>query len=206
LHTGDFSYTGLVSEINGFSEWLIKQKHPYKIVIAGNHELTLDKPFYEKNGSHWHRNNVQDVNAAKAAILKSGCIYLEDQEITINGVRIYGSPWQPEFASMAFNVERGPDIMEKWKKIPRDGIHILMTHGPSKNHGDRVDNGERAGCKDLAEVIKELKPLIHIFGHIHEDYGIFKDSNTTYINACNCGHNYQALNTPIVFDLKRKTQ
>jgi len=97
-------------------------------------------------------------------------------------------------------------LWKKWKKIPRDGIHILMTHGPSENHGDRIHNGERAGCKDLAEVIKELKPLMHVFGHIHEDYGIFKDNYTTHINASNCGHNYQALNTPIVFDLKHKTQ
>jgi len=206
LHTGDFTYRGLVSEINTFSEWLSKQKHPYKIVIAGNHELTLDKPFYEKNGSLWHHNNFQDVNAARAALLKSGCIFLEDQEVTINGVRIYGSPWQPEFNNMAFNVERGPDIMEKWKKIPRDGIHILMTHGPSKNYGDRVYDGERVGCYDLGEVIKELQPLVHIFGHIHEDYGVFKDSNTTHINASNCGHNYQALNTAIVFDLKCKAK
>ena len=35
------------------------------------------------------------------------CIYLEDQEVTVEGLRIYGSPWQPEFCDWAFNLPRG---------------------------------------------------------------------------------------------------
>ncbi len=31
--------------------------------------------------------------------IKSGAIYLRDTALTIMGLRIYGSPWQPEFCN-----------------------------------------------------------------------------------------------------------
>ncbi len=56
-------------------------------------------------------------------------IYLEDSETTINGIRIWGSPWQPEFGGWAFNLPRGEECLEKWEMIP-EGIDVLITHGP----------------------------------------------------------------------------
>jgi Icc-related predicted phosphoesterase len=40
-----------------------------------------------------------------------------------------------------------------------------------------------------------------VFGHIHEAYGLFEQSGTTFINACICDERYQPVNAPIVFDL-----
>jgi hypothetical protein len=47
IHCGDFTRKGYLSEIQAFAAWLAKQPHPHKLVIAGNHELTLDPPFYK---------------------------------------------------------------------------------------------------------------------------------------------------------------
>ena len=47
----------------------------------------------------------------------------------MEGVKVYGSPWQPWFGGWAFNLERGPDIAAKWALIP-DDTDVLLTHGP----------------------------------------------------------------------------
>ena len=48
--------------------------------------------------------------------------------------------------------------------------------------------GDNSGCKELLKKIYEIKPKYHIFGHIHEDFGIKKlmlDSNNecVFINS-----------------------
>jgi len=206
LHAGDFSYTGTIAEVKHFSQWFAALPHPHKIVIAGNHDLTFEKDFYVQAYSRWHYKNYQDPDVAKAILINTGVTYLEDQEVTIDGIRIYGSPWQPEFCNWAFNLNRGPQIMEKWKKIPDDGkkLHILITHGPSKFGGRVFPKNNNVGCADLTTVVDKLKPLVHLSGHIHEDYGVFGDGDVVYINGSNCTLKYKPINEPIVFDIRRK--
>jgi 3',5'-cyclic AMP phosphodiesterase CpdA len=92
----------------------------------------------------------------------------------------YGAPWQPEFCDWAFNLHRGAPIKEKWDKIPfsdssedEDNIDILITHGPPHGFGDETVSKFRCGCEDLLNNIQNRKrpPRLHVFGHIHEDYG-----------------------------------
>jgi 3',5'-cyclic AMP phosphodiesterase CpdA len=47
LHTGDFTYQGLPEEIISFNKWLGELPYKYKVVIAGNHELTFDEEHEE---------------------------------------------------------------------------------------------------------------------------------------------------------------
>ena len=69
-------------------------------------------------------------------------------------------------------------------------------------HGDLAQNDQRTGCVELLRTIqRRVKPKYHIFGHIHEGYGITTDNNTTFVNASTCTVNYKPTNKPIVFDL-----
>lgn len=115
---------------------------------------------------------------------------------------MWGSPWQPEFCDWAFNLPRGAACLDVWKQIPTN-VNLLITHGPPLGRGDRVNNGlSHCGCVDLLrEVQDRVKPAVHIFGHVHEGYGVSSDSNTTFINASSCTLQYQCINPPIVFDL-----
>ena len=98
-------------------------------------------------------------------------------------------------------MERGQAIKEKWDKIPNN-VDILVTHGPPKFHGGVTFDGEDVGCEDLLQAVqRRVKPLIHIFGHIHEGYGATLDENTVYINASNCTVDYRTTNKPIVVDV-----
>jgi len=124
----------------------------------------------------------------------------------VEGFTIYGSPYQPEFGDWAFNLKRGHDCKEKWSKIPT-GVDILITHGPPVGHGDLCKTGEHAGCEELLKEVQErVRPKIHVFGHIHEGYGVTTDDKIIYINASNCNFYYdpQNLNDPIIFDLPNK--
>jgi Icc-related predicted phosphoesterase len=86
------------------------------------------------------------------------------------------------------------------------GVDILLTHGPPIGHGDVCKSGNRAGCVDLLKEIQlRIKPKFHVFGHIHEGYGITTDGQTTFINASTCSYNYRPTQPAIVFDLPIKT-
>ncbi|KAJ3663776.1 hypothetical protein Zmor_008003 [Zophobas morio] len=200
IHAGDFSMWGEDHEIIKFNNWIKSLPHRHKVVIAGNHELSFDEKciffttFYRK-----HKGEVRDVKK-----LLTDCIYLEDSAVTLCGLKIYGSPWQPEHGGLAFNLPRGQAILEKWNQIPED-VDILVTHGPPLGHGDRLISGGRAGCVELLSTIqKRVKPKFHIFGHIHEGYGISTDGTTTFVNACTCNRHYVPRNLPIVFDIDSK--
>jgi hypothetical protein len=56
--------------------------------------------------------------------------------------------------------------------------------------------------KALAEAaLQRIRPKVHVFGHIHEGYGVLKQNGTTFINASVCDERYRPFNAPIVIDL-----
>jgi Icc-related predicted phosphoesterase len=66
---------------------------------------------------------------------------------------------------------------------------------------DVVGTGERVGCADLRRYVETIKPKVHIFGHIHECYGMEQKDNTLFVNASTCTGNYRPTNPPIVVDI-----
>lgn len=83
--------------------------HKYKIVIAGNHELSFDDKFSDlfkkKESKIEHledefpsygktKDNISDaVNTENIRQYLTHCIYLEDSGVEIYGIKIYGTPW-----------------------------------------------------------------------------------------------------------------
>ena len=80
--------------------------------------------------------------------LLTNCTYIEDETITLYGINIYGSPWQPWFCDWGFNVDRGEPISKIWNKIPTN-TDVLITHGPPLGIGDLCTHGGRVGCAEL---------------------------------------------------------
>ena len=154
------------------------------ICIAGNHELTFETDRYDKV---WHRFRLPgqvdkfDVRDARSRLERS-CTYLEDSTTRIGTITFYGSPYQPEFGGWAFNVPRG-DIDELWERIPSD-VDVLITHGPPLGRGDVTSGNHRVGCVSLMKHVRDrLRPRLHVFGHVHEGYGVYHDGTTAYVNA-----------------------
>jgi predicted phosphohydrolase len=180
VHAGDVSSMGKSYEINDFLNWFSKTPFTYKIFIAGNHDF--------------HFESYHDI---AIGYKEQGVHYLFDSDIVIDGIKFYGSPWQPEFHGWAFNLPRGSKLAEKWFKIPEDA-DILITHGPPFGKLDYVRYGnENVGCEELMKRVEEIKPKIHVFGHIHEGYGYVFDGNTHYINAAVLNDRYEYRNRPV---------
>ncbi len=164
IHAGDMCRHGDLEELTRAAAWLASLPHPHKIVIAGNHDCGL----------------AEDPAAARAVFAPFH--YLEDSEIALDGLRFYGSPWQPAFHDWAFNLPRGTPLAAVWARIPR-GIDVLITHGPPEGIGDRSGMMERAGCVDLLARVREVAPRLHLFGHIHQDGGVWTVGSTVFANV-----------------------
>jgi len=197
--------SGELKEVMDFGRWLRALPFSRKIVIAGNHDLTFDKTY----GGHENRKggNAPESGTVRAAFAEvcgadGGVVYLEDEETNVRGIRIYGSPWQPEFGYWAFNLPRGLALAEKWKAVP-SGIDILLVHGPSLGRGDAcVPSMRRVGCADLlAEVQGRIRPSFFVCGHVHEGAGVTFDGTTHFINASSVNEHYDCVHAPLVFDV-----
>lgn len=224
IHAGDFTKCGKLDEVMEFNNWIGTLPHKHKLVIAGNHELSFDKtfthPFQSKpsggeRSSHTGRSiidRIPTLGNEKKSIEEAiqtknirqyltNCKYIEDELVDIYGIKFYGSPWQPEFCKWAFNVPRGRECLEIWNKIPTE-TDLLITHTPPVGHGDLCCSGVRAGCVELLSTVQQrVKPKYHVFGHIHEGYGITSDGRIIFVNASTCDINYLPSNPPVVFDI-----
>lgn len=200
LHCGDFSKRGMPEQVKHFSAFLASLDFSEKIVIAGNHELTFDTGHFDSLKEAFGLD--ADIESVATKALLSGCTYLEDSYTEVMGYKIWGSPWQPVYCDFAFNLPIGSELAEKWANIAND-TDIVMTHGPPAQVLDRNRSGESAGCPLLMARIREIRPLVHVFGHIHEGYGVCEVGDTLFLNASTCTRTYQPINPPLVFDLPR---
>jgi Icc-related predicted phosphoesterase len=186
LHAGDLTVGGSRAELEQVNEDFGRLPHKRKIAIAGNHDGYLQ--------SH----------PLEGRALFTNVTYLQDEEVVVDGIKIYGTPWQPEFKQMAFNLKRNSDCLGyRWFSIPED-TDILLTHCPPYKILDRVV-GEHCGCLLLDYRLQTMQrpPLLHCFGHIHSGYGMVRGEQTKFVNAACSG----ALRAPFVIDwdeLKRE--
>lgn len=197
VHCGDASMGGGLLELMKFGKWfggLAYDGHGFSetVFIPGNHDRIFET----------------DQMLAREDMESQGVTVLIDEATTIGGFKFYGSPWQPRFFDWAFNLDRGPELAEKWAMIPND-TEVLITHGPPKGILDAVvrragaERGypgtiENVGCEDLFERVKLLPDLkLHAFGHVHEGYG----RDGIFVNASCLDGRYSKINPPTVVDL-----
>ena len=205
IHAGDIMNSGYnKNDILSFCTWFQSLKqYEDKVFIAGNHDRLFENEPYEVEGY------LKDYPLID---------YLQDSQLTLYGdgpngdypegnIRIYGSPWQPEFYSWAFNLPKNSlQLAAKWEAIP-DNTDILITHGPAYDTLDTVVGRfwDNLGCNLLAERIAVVKPKIHVCGHIHSGYGYeFKDG-THFFNAAVLDEQYEYTQKPMTFDWDKET-
>lgn len=173
IHAGDISYRGTIQEIYPFLEWFAAQPYKHLVLVPGNHDWGFEKAF-GVFADECKRKNIT---------------LLSDSGIEVEGVKIWGSPIQPEFCNWAFNRQRGEEIRRHWDLIPED-TEILVTHGPPMGILDKTFHNEEVGCLDLYHRIIQTKMKLHVFGHIHEAFGHRYIDGRTYINASSVDGRY----------------
>lgn len=180
-------------EVIEFLEWFAEQPIKNKIMIAGNHDTSIEQ-------------NI----VTKEEIESYGITYLYNNSITVEGIKIWGSPYTPVFGSWAFMKPRHK-LDAIWQSIP-DDTDIIITHGPPKGALDISYNFdktiERCGCSALMKRIVTIEPKIVMYGHIHNgkdllNSGYFKSStlNTIFSNGTICSNSQQVIGNGNVFNL-----
>lgn len=193
IHAGDCTGRGSLPQIDEFTQWYGSQPHKHKILIAGNHDFAFDSTLRDPAWAVWSREMCE----------RNGIVYLQDEQLTIDGLVFFGSPWTPMYRQMAFNADE-TKMFELRANIP-DLTNVLITHGPAWRVLDYVPrDAEHAGCFPLAKRIDELLELkAHVCGHIHEGYGygIRESDGLKFVNASTCDGHYRPINPPIIIDI-----
>ncbi|KAB8301308.1 hypothetical protein EYC80_003189 [Monilinia laxa] len=206
LHCGDLTMTGKLSEYRTAVRMLKEIPAKLKLIIVGNHDRTLDIEWISRESGpnitpKQQKDNIKMLNEAvnimETEAKEAGVIYL--QEGLSNYVlenramlRIYTSPYTPEFGGWGWAYERNEDRfngagerepgmegVDQAQRIPsfaesKDGknIDIVMTHGPPRNFLDKVDAPDgHVGCSSLLKALGRARPTLFCCGHIHEGHG-----------------------------------
>jgi Icc-related predicted phosphoesterase len=119
--------------------------------------------------------------------------YLYNSGVEIENIQFWGIPY---FMSCELQTENYYHALNT--------IHcntdILITHRPPLGILDRANN-ITYGCPDLLQTVLTLKPKYHLFGHIHDAYGIENSKTTTFVNGAVMSEDYRLVNDCRVFEI-----
>ena len=161
IHAGDFTNspntTQNYMQFRFFLEWWKNLPIDHKIIIPGNHDVSMERLDYA-------RQELKDCSNL-----------LIHDTVEIAGLKFFGSPYTPKFGTVwSYNISRSK-IGRKWDQIPED-TNVLITHGMPYGVMDlAVDHEDKSriipvGDKSLLKKIKKLADLrLYVGGHIHSN-------------------------------------
>lgn len=202
---GDFTHTGKMDEVKDFVNWFSSQSHKVKILVAGNHELTLDQSlnFNGPKSKRYFKLN-RDVDKVLNLIKNNPkFIYLQHDWVEIYGKKIFGTPYVPLISGS--NYKWAFEVSEKtlgliYSGIP-DDVDVLISHTPAYGTLDEY-NGIHLGSRALKHAINRIKPKALVCGHIHSGYGQKHVNNVLHVNCSQVdGDDYEQLRSPQVLEL-----
>lgn len=170
IHSGDFAHSRDVEEnileTLDFLEWFGNLPIKYKIAVAGNHDVAVEKK-----------------RVIPSMFAFYGVTYLEDEYVTIEGITIFGTPYTPSFGNWSFQKARGK-IFSHWKKVITKYADIIICHGPPKgvldlSYARTTMSLEYCGDSSIMKHLKFMEPVLFLFGHIHNCEDIVNQGTRT---------------------------
>lgn len=183
IHCGDmFNMFGDGEDhFDRMDDWFGRQNFDLILCVGGNHDFELQKR------SSWVSDPFKNA------------VYLEERSISHRGVTFYGAPWVPELRGQAFYRDR-EELAECWTKIPH-ATDVLITHTPPAGILDVSSRGYDLGCDHLERRLREVRPTLHCFGHVHASCGTMESDGTSFVNAALVNSRYELTRGPYYFDL-----
>ncbi|EED20011.1 Ser/Thr protein phosphatase family protein [Talaromyces stipitatus ATCC 10500] len=199
IHAGDLSNRGTRSELARTLKWIEEANYEVRIVVAGNHDVSLDPEFYAEHGSHFHGDvAAQEENATAIDLVNkvkgtssTPIIFLNHESTVVKLTRpdgpqttfkVFGSPFSRFSGLWAFGYSSSQEDGNRlWSQIPLD-TDILVTHTPPLGLCDRQPGEDTAtgrpkggggiyGCEQLLDSMGHVRPLLAVCGHVHEGRG-----------------------------------
>ncbi len=173
VHSGDFTLNGSEAEAIDFLEWFCNLPYRHKIFISGNHD--------------------ECMYGADIIGLDSNVHYLYNSGIELDGINFYGVP-------MFLKETIADNQLEDYRRIPCY-TDVLITHLPPFGILD-YDGGINYGSEELLLNVTGIEhPRLHLFGHIHNQYGIMIINDTMFSNGSIINEDGTIINTPNVLEI-----
>ncbi|KNG87080.1 hypothetical protein ANOM_005694 [Aspergillus nomiae NRRL 13137] len=184
IHAGDLSLHGSALEIQETVDWLKSLPHQCKVVISGNSDrffdfrsrlaedrLATEPPVENESKSAVQHNRGVSIDWGDIHYLQQASVSLPlcDTSGVLRQIRVYGAPQIPVCGGPE-NAFQYPVDQDAWADTIPASTDILVTHTPAKFHGDWYQ-GSPEGCPFLLEELWKVRPLLHVFGHVHTSYG-----------------------------------
>lgn len=122
-------------KLRDFNKWLESVPAKLRIVICGNHDFAMEK---------LGKDAVQSI--------LTNCVYLVNQGVDFNGLRIWGSPLS--HGNSPNKAYQSMEFQHETVAAAPSEVDILITHGH---------------CPELEQKIAHR---VHFWGHAHNAYGI----------------------------------
>ena len=152
-------------EVRNFIDWFKCLPIKHKIFVAGNHDSSIEKGLVTKKD-----------------FIQYNIIYLENEHVVVEGIKIFGSPYTPTFGNWSFMKERHK-LDRIWDNAIDNDSDIIVVHGPPKGildlSYDRDNKLENCGDKSLWNKVQIVKPKLMLFGHIHDNKDIINAGTRT---------------------------
>ncbi len=207
VHAGDillcnrlFSEKASLEALMDFNAWLGEQPHSVKIVVAGNHDCTIER-----------------LGADRIRALLTNATYLEYDSVSISHprhpdaapLRVFGTPFsRGKSKNKAFQERQSKAQPFPEHRLPQ---HYLFGHA---SHHDKACDGPLVDVfVSHQHVLPEFSVArgltvasLHVGGHIHSYYGVRQvetEHGTPYISviACTLDGKYKVANPPVVVDI-----
>jgi Icc-related predicted phosphoesterase len=186
IHCGDLTEESKLDEFRVSLHTMLAIQAPLKLVIAGNHDFSMDIPVLADKladnitaedtdlvkrtyGDFGEARAMFETEATKAA----GVVFLDEGNHSFklaNGatLSVYASPYTASKAC-TWGFQYRPSDEHAWDIKPN--TDIVITHSPPHGVLDYTSNKTRAGSPSLFAAVAQAKPKLHCFGHIHEAWG-----------------------------------
>ncbi|PYH43190.1 metallophosphatase domain-containing protein [Aspergillus saccharolyticus JOP 1030-1] len=182
IHAGDLTNHGSMAELRRTMDWISAADFEVKIIVCGNHDVTLDAEFYARHGSKFHGQHLEDPQKCIELVTeasKSSIAFLRHESALVrlnrpNGpntvFKVFGSPYSQSSGTWAYGYDSS-EAARLWSSIPLDS-DIVVTHTPPHSHCDRHEAaGVSVGCEALRQVLSNVRPMLAVCGHVHESRG-----------------------------------
>lgn len=184
IHCGDLTTQSQLHEYKASIRLLQAINAPLKLVIAGNHDFTMDIPMFHKKVAEAQSVEPELIEQAyghygeaRRLFEGTGITFLDEGVHSFhlkNGalLTVYASPYTPSLGDWGFQYhpDKGHDFIMDGTSDTQT-VDVVITHGPPRGIMDYTHSGERAGSPDLFRALAHARPRMHCFGHIHEAWG-----------------------------------
>lgn len=201
IHCGDLTEHSTIQELRITLQLLKEIDAPIKLVIAGNHDFTLDEDAFQKKlaegdriaGETLDRSLVKqtfgEFGVARKMLQDAkddyGIVFLDEgmhRFFLENGAElsVFASPYTPSNGGdWAYQYAAKDHLFDI-----AINTSVVVTHGPPHGILDRTSDRKRIGCPELFSALATTQPLMHCFGHVHHGWGAkFVSWRTTISDA-----------------------